>query len=224
MAQAVTNMPMAPGSADLIRMNNFTTLAGRNGPLVYGSPYADNRWLPARVITTANTTTPLVPLKFDVLNQRLLMRPVDSPRDSMQLDDSQVISFELQEPAAKGAATHPTRMFRRFFEAPVPTQRPEYVEVLHEGKCALLKRYVKTVHKGTPHTSFDSSQSHDEIVDRPLYYVSLAGASAVRVKLTLKALQDAAPQLATALAAVPGADKAKSEAEWVAALALADPH
>jgi len=227
-SRGISGVPQPAGSAEIMKINNFMTLAGRNGIPLFGSPYADNRWLPAHLTTVANVALPSVPLKYDVLNQRLLMRPLERPNDSLQLDDSQLVSFALDLPGAPGTPSTATKIFRRFSESPVPTQRAEYVEVLHQGAYTLLKRYVKTVRKATPHTSFDTSPMRDEILDKPTYYLCLPGGGviggAVHLnKLNLKALQEAAPQLGTALAAVPGAATAATEAEWATALAAADP-
>ncbi|GGG41529.1 hypothetical protein GCM10011378_17290 [Hymenobacter glacieicola] len=186
-----------------------------------GSPYADKRWLPARLRMSNNVPLAPVPLKYDVLNQRLLMRPLSRPNDSLQLDDRLLASFELEEPAVGASGTR-RRVFRRFTEAPVPTQRAEYVEVLHEGKHALLKRYAKVLHKADYQGAYSTDRRYDEIEDKPTYYLRRPDGSAVPVKLTLKALQSAAPALAASLKAAPGAATAKSEADWSAVLAAAD--
>jgi hypothetical protein len=104
---------------------------------VIGSPYVDNRWLLARL--TVSTKGPLapVPVKYDVLNRRLLMRPLHRGGDSLQLDDRSVTRFELEEPLV-GTTTTRCRVFRRFEEAPVPSQRTDYVEVMHEGPTRCL--------------------------------------------------------------------------------------
>ncbi|UOQ76788.1 hypothetical protein MUN84_20145 [Hymenobacter sp. 5516J-16] len=186
-----------------------------------GSPYADKRWLPARLRMSNNVPLAPVPLKYDVLNQRLLMRPVSRPNDSLQLDDRLLASFELEEPALNTAGTR-RRVFRRFAEAPVPTQRGEYVEVLHEGKYVLLKRYAKVLRKADYQGAYSTDRRYDEIEDKPMYYLRHPNGSVVPVKLTLKAMQSAAPELSAALKAAPNASAAKSDAEWAAVLAAAD--
>ena len=220
------------GNDQLVRMNDFTgntAMVNRNGKLIYGSPFADDRWLAASMLTTSNATMPKVLLKYDVLNKQLLMRPMAPHSDSIRLDDSQLISFELEEPVARGSVAAPAakRPFRRFLEAPSPVQRAEYVEVLHQGKYELLKQYVKAVRTAPPRNGFETSTVHDEITDKPVYYICVPDAnvagSAVKVKLNQKAIQAAAPKIAAALATAPGVATAKTEAEWVAVLAAADP-
>ncbi|GAB3291105.1 hypothetical protein [Hymenobacter tenuis] len=185
-----------------------------------GSPYADGRWLPAKLRMTNNMPLASVPLKYDVLNQRLMMRPVNRPTDSLQLDDRLLAGFVLEEPAV-GAGGVRQRTFRRFTEAPVATQRLEFVEVLHEGKYALLKRYVKVLRKADYQGAYSTDRRYDEIEDKPLYYLRRPDGTAVPVKLTLKGIQTAAPELASALKAAK-LDDAKTDAEWSAALAKAD--
>ncbi|MBX0290216.1 hypothetical protein K3G63_07185 [Hymenobacter sp. HSC-4F20] len=184
-----------------------------------GSPYADNRWLPARLRMTNNVPLAPVPLKYDVLNQRLLMRPVNRPNDSLQLDDRLLASFELEESTLVGTRK---RTFRRFTEAPVPAQRAEYVEVLHQGKYALLKRYGKALRKADYQGAYSTDRRYDEIEDKPTYYLRRPDGSVEPVKLTLKAMQAAAPELASALKAAPKSSSAKTDAEWAAVLAAAD--
>ncbi len=188
---------------------------------VVGSPYVDNRWLLARL--TLSTKLPLapVPLKYDVLNQRLLMRPLNRPVDSLQLDDRSVIHFELEEPVA-GTTIIRRRLFRRFEEAPVPSQRTHYVEVLHEGRYALLKRYVKVLRKANNTGAYSTGQQYDQVEDKNVYYLRRPDASLVPVKLTLKTLQAAAPELAPALKQSAAAQAAKTDTDWAAALDTID--
>ncbi|UYZ64591.1 hypothetical protein [Hymenobacter weizhouensis] len=207
-AQANLNSLVAGSPAVVPRGEAYGTI---------GSPYADPRWLPARITLTSKVPLAPVPLKYDVLNRRLLMRPVNRPADSLVLDDRTVVRFELEEPGGR------RRLFRRFEEAPVPTQRPDYVEVLHEGKYTLLKRYAKAVQKADYQGAYSADRRFDEVLDRPTYYLRRPDGSAVPVKLSLKALQAAAPELAPALKSAPNASAAKTEAEWAAVLAAADP-
>lgn len=189
---------------------------------VMGSPYIDNRWLLARL--TLSTKVPLapVPLKYDVLNQRLLMRPFNRPNDSLQLDDRSVTRFELDEPVA-GTTTVRKRVFRRFEEAPVPNQRTDYVEVLHEGRYSLLKRYVKMLRKANNAGAYNTGQQYDQVEDKNVYYLRRPGASLVPIKLSVKTLQAAMPELAAALKESDAAQKAKTDAEWASVLDTLDP-
>ncbi|ALW86465.1 hypothetical protein AUC43_16050 [Hymenobacter sedentarius] len=187
-----------------------------------GSPYADNRWLPALI--TLNTNTPLapVPLKYDVLDHRLLMRTLARPKDSLQLDDRQVVRFVLQEPATPfGPARQ--RVFRRFSDAPLEKHRTDYVEVLHEGQYSLLKHYIKTLKKANYQGAYSTDQRYDEIEDKTVYYLRSAAGSLVPVKLALKPLQAAAPTLAAALKTAVAAKSPKTEADWADVLNTVDP-
>ncbi|GAB3333602.1 hypothetical protein ACFQT0_18950 [Hymenobacter humi] len=187
-----------------------------------GSPYVDNRWLPARI--TLNNKIPLaaVPLKYDVLEQRLLMRTVERPNDSLQLDDRRVVQFVLLEPGfAQGLGRQ--RTFRRFEEAPLAKNRPDYVEVLHEGRYTLLKHYVKSLKKADFQGAYSSDRRYDEIEDKTVYYLRTPEAQLLPVKLSLRPLQAAAPALAAALKAAASKQNPKTEADWAAILNAADP-
>ncbi|HEX8425576.1 hypothetical protein [Hymenobacter sp.] len=189
---------------------------------IIGSPYADKRWLPARITLSNKVPLAPVPLKYDVLNSRLLMRPINRPTDSLQLDDRLVVRFELEEPLA-GTTTTRRRVFRRFEEAPIASQRLDYVEVLHEGRYSLLKRYAKVLRKANNTGAYNNSERYDELEDKSVYYLRRPNASLVPLKLNVKALQGAVPELATALKQSAAAQTAKTDAEWAAVLDAVDP-
>jgi hypothetical protein len=187
-----------------------------NGPNheLHGSPYADDRWLPAKLVMSNKVPLAPVPLKYDVLNKRLLMRLVERPNDSLQLDDRLLERFVLQEPATPISPAR-ERVFRRFTEAPISGQRTQFVEVLQEGKYSLLKQYVKVVQRAQ-NGAYSNGNRFDEVEDKPVYYVRKPDATAVPVKLNLKQIQTSVPELASALKDVQNAKTAKTDAEWAA--------
>jgi len=187
-----------------------------------GSPYADNRWLLARLDLPNGRPLAPVPVKYDVLGRRLLMRRPERPTDSLQLDDQQVRGFVLEEPATpRGPARQ--RVFRRFAEAPQAVQRTNYVEVLHAGRYTLLKHYKKTLKKASYQGAYSAGTRFDEIEDNTTYYLVASGAAPLPVKLGLKNLQAAAPPLANAIKVAADAQKPKTDADWAAVLNAADP-
>ncbi|MBF9140480.1 hypothetical protein [Hymenobacter properus] len=187
-----------------------------------GSPYADARWLPAQITLTNNLPLAPVPLKYDVLEHRLLMRAPARPTDSLQLDDTRVVRFVLNEPAtALGPARQ--RVFRRFAEAPTANHKQDYVEVLHQGRYTLLKHYLKTLKKANYQGAYNTDSHYDEIEDKTVYYLLTPEAQLVPLKLALKPLQGAALALAAALKASADAKKPKTDADWAAVLDAADP-
>ena len=187
-----------------------------------GSPYADNRWLLARLDLPNGRPLAPVPVKYDVLGHRLLMRHPERPADSLQLDDQQVRGFVLEEPATpRGPARQ--RVFRRFAEAPQAIQRTSYVEVLHAGRYTLLKHYKKTLKKANYQGAYSAGTRFDEIEDNTTYYLVASGAAPLPVKLGLKTLQAAAPPLANAIKVSADAQKPKTDADWAAVLNTADP-
>ncbi|RSK29558.1 hypothetical protein [Hymenobacter metallilatus] len=197
------------------------TVVPRSGAYgTIGSPYLDKRWLPGRLQMTNGVPMAPVPLKYDVLNHRLMMLPLNR-RDSLLLDDRKLASFQLEEPAINATGIR-LRTFRRFLEAPEAALRSEYVEVLHSGKYTLLKRHIKQLRKANYQGPYSSGEQYDQIDDKSNYFLLRPDARLVPVKLTLKAMQAAAPELAQALKAAPGASSAKAEEEWVAVLATVD--
>ncbi|MDO7852019.1 hypothetical protein [Hymenobacter convexus] len=187
-----------------------------------GSPYADNRWLPAQITLTNALPLPPVPLKYDALDHRLLMRAPARPNDSLQLDDNRVVQFVLNEPATLSGPAR-ARKFRRFAEAPTDNYKRDYVEVLHQGRYTLLKHYLKKLNKANYQGAYNTESHYDEIEDKSVYYLLGPDAKLVPVKLALKPLQSAAPALAAALKTAAEARKPKTDADWAAVLDTADP-
>ncbi len=71
--------------------------------------------------------------------------------------------------------------------------------MLHEGRYSLLKRYDKIVRKANYSGSYTSGERYDELEDKSFYYLRRPDATLLPIKLSLKALQAAAPDLALAL-------------------------
>ncbi|WP_019948526.1 hypothetical protein [Hymenobacter aerophilus] len=212
------------GAAGQANLNSLvagapTVVPGGNSANTVGSPYLDKRWLPARLKMSNNLPLAPVPIKVDILNQRLLMRPLNKPTDSLQLNDQLVAGFELDEPATPLAPAR-TRIFRRFTESPNPRHQADYVEVLHKGRYTLLRRYIKQLNKADSHQAYGSSRNYDEILDSSQYFLLRPDKKLVPLKLTLKMLQAAAPELA--LKTVSGAETAKTDTDWAAVLATAE--
>ena len=191
-------------------------------PGTLGSPYADNRWLSAEV-TLANKL-PLKPtlMKYDVLEHRLIIYRSAPASDSVELDDHQVASFVLNEPASNAGPAR-RRLFRRFEEATEGSQRLDYVEVLHAGSYTLLKHYVKNIKRPSFQGMYSDGAPVDEIVDAHEYFLKAADGPLTPVKLSAKSLQAAAPPLAAALKTAISAQKPYTETGWVSVLNAADP-
>ncbi|MFC7669122.1 hypothetical protein ACFQT0_18525 [Hymenobacter humi] len=97
------------------------------------------------------------------------------------------------------------------------------MEVLHDGKYPLLKRYIKDLHRASSVSGFETKPGKLEMIEKVVYYLGQPQGGAAQVKLNLKGMQQAAPGLAASLAAVPGANRATTEADWAAVLKAADP-
>ncbi|OGX88535.1 hypothetical protein [Hymenobacter glacialis] len=187
-----------------------------------GSPYADARWLPAKLTLSNNLPLAPIPLKYDVLEHRLLMRPLTRGNDSLLLDDRQVVSFVLMEPLSDLGPAR-SRLFRRFLEAPNERQRQDYVEVLHEGQHTLLKHYIKSMKKADYQGAYSNDQRYDVIDDKTVYYLRSPAGVLQPIKLGLKPLQAAAPALADALKTAVATQRPKTDADWAAVLRMVDP-
>ncbi|MBF9222395.1 hypothetical protein [Hymenobacter ruricola] len=229
-APGIQNLPVAQRDYSKVTGNEYGSLTElTNGashlltrrPNTVGSPYADDRWLPARL--TLTNTAPLAPilLKYNVLEHGLVMRRPAPVQDSVALDDHRVASFVLMEPAsALGPGRE--RLFRRFLEGP-PARQGDYVEVLHEGRYTLLKHHEKHIKKESFQGMYSNGAPTDEIEDISEYYLRAPEGALTPVKLTLKSLQNAAPPLADALKTAAATQKPRTEAAWATVLHAADP-
>ena len=185
------------------------------------------RWLPATItMTRSHVVLPPVTLKYDVFRHRLLMR-TPQKGDSLQLDENLIESFVLTDALLPDPATgRPAeRRFRRFLEASELQLQLEFVEVLHAGKYALLKRYVRKLEKADYQGAYNTDRRYDELTSKEEYYLRRPDGTLETIKPTLKALQAAAPQLAGALKAAADQQRTngKSEAELVRLLDAVDP-
>ena len=219
--------PNMTGAAAQANLNALTAGAPTVVPRgtrdgVKGSPYADNRWRMAQITLSNHLPLAPVPIKYDVLEQRLLMHKPAPSLDSLQLDDRLVQQFVLLNPSTGDLAARP-QVFRRFTEAPRPADRASYVEVLHQGRYALLKHHRRTLKKANYQGAYSSDNHYDEIEDHSDYFLSANEAPAQPVKLALKSLQQAAPALAEALKSAAAAQHPRTEADWGLVLDLADP-
>lgn len=188
---------------------------------VVGSPYAIARWLPAIVTTDHDVQLQPVLLKYDVVQQLLYVRQ-PTRADSMLLNENRVKSFVLTDPAG----VVPERRFRRFAEAPEPAQAREFVEVLHESKYVVLKQYQKKLEHADYKGAYSQDKRYDELVTKETYYLRQPDGKVVPLnKLTLKALQSAAPELAAKLKSEADRNKSigKSEADLMALMRVVDP-
>ncbi|GAA4020979.1 hypothetical protein GCM10022409_00700 [Hymenobacter glaciei] len=232
LGRSVASAQLAPtgleGAAGESNLRDFTrglpaVLPSGTEERVVGSPYADSRWLPARLDVYNARPLPPVSLKYDVLGRRLLIRPQLSGRpDSLVLDDTRVAGFVLLEPATPLGPGR-QRRFRRFEESAVPLQRLSYVEVLHQGRYALLIYRHKTLIPPDVQSAYNTGRRAPTIVDHTEYYLRTPEGRLQPLKLSLKALQQGAPTLATALQAAVQALKPNSEADWGVVLDVADP-
>jgi hypothetical protein len=223
-AQVDTHQEGASGQTNL---NALTTNAPTMTPRpvadgTKGSPYADDRWRMAQITLSNKLPLAPVPIKYDVLSQRLLMHKAAPSPDSLQLDDRLVQQFVLQSPTGPGQTAQP-RVFRRFAEAANPAERGDYVEVLHQGSYTLLKRHRRTVKKADIQGAYSTNNRYDEIVDLSEYYLAPAGAAAMPVKLNVKSVSAVAPALQAPLKAAAAGKPLRTDADWALVLDVADP-
>ncbi|MBC6611238.1 hypothetical protein H8B15_09905 [Hymenobacter sp. BT507] len=204
----------------IVRGGQGYTIDTRYQGLV-GSPYAIARWLPAVVTTDHDVKLQPVLLKYDVVQQLLYARQ-PARTDSMLLNENRVKSFVLTD----AAGAMPERRFRRFAEAPNPAQGREFVEVLHEGKYTVLKQYQKKMEQANYKGAYSQDKRYDELVTKETYYLCSPDGKVVPInKLTLKALQSAAPELSTKLKSEADRNRSmgKSEADLMTLMQVVDP-
>lgn len=222
---APTGLEGAVGQSNLLDFTRGLPAMLPNGTEgnIVGSPYVDRRWLSGRLEVPNARPLPPVALKYDVLHQRLLMRPMLSNRpDSLELDDYRVVGFVLVEPATPLGPGR-ERRFRRFEESPVPVQRNRYVEVLHQGRYAVLIYRYKTLIPADLQVAYSSGRRFPTIVDHTEYYLRSPEGQLRAIRLTAKALQQGAPELAPSLQASLRTRTPGSEADWGQVLDVADP-
>ena len=215
------------GASGQTNLNALTTNAPTMIPRAVsdgtkGSPYVDDRWRMAQITLSNKLPLAPVPIKYDVLGQRLLMHKAAPSVDSLQLDDRLVQQFVLLNPTRAGLPAQP-RIFRRFTDAPNPSEQGGYVEVLHQGTYALLKRHSRVLKKADIQGAYSSNNRYDEIEDNSEYFIASAGAPTKPVKLTLKSMQAAVPALQESLKKAAAGKPLRSDADWKLVMDVADP-
>ena len=222
---ALGQAPAAGQSGAEMNVNVQALVQGRPAMLpsssadTKGSPYVLDKWVPGRLRLSNNVVLAALPLKYDVLNRRILMREDFKTQDSLQLDDRQVVSFTLDEPATPLAPAQ-VRLFQRFSDSPDVGYRSAYAEIVHQGRYTLLKLYGKKLLVADHQTPYGSNRRENDIENRTQYFLRRPDASVVLVKLNLRALMAAAPDLAAKLAQANPAPK--TDADWSVALGAAD--
>lgn len=170
---------------------------------VAGSPYVVPRWLPATITLRTKKKMEAVPLKYDVLQHRLLVRNPHKG-DSLEINDTPIQEFVLTD-VVNGSST--ARRFRRFDDALEPNSARDFVEVLHEGKYTLLRHYKKDLEKANFKGAYSPDQRTDRLQTTEVIYLRLPDGKMSVIKPNLKALQTAAPALATQLKAEASSSK-----------------
>jgi hypothetical protein len=146
-----------------------------------GSPYLLNYWTPADITFANNKTEKDVPIKYDVHANQLMMRRPQG--DSVVIVSPVVSSFQL-----KDVNNGKNRVFSRFSDAKTDDSslKEELLEVLHEGKTALLIRYDKTIQKASYQGAYNANRTYDELEDEKSYYLRKADQTFVKTKLNKK--------------------------------------
>ena len=101
-------------------------------------------------------------------------------------------------------------------------QRTSYVEVLHQGRYALLIHRRKTLVPADVQTPYNTGRRAPAIVDHTDYFLRTPEGQLQPLRLSLRALQQTAPALTEALK-VAAAQRPRTAADWGQVLDLADP-
>jgi hypothetical protein len=149
-----------------------------------GSPYLLSNWTPADITYANNKTATDVLVKYDVYSNQLVMR---RPQGDSVVIISPVSGFLL-----KDVSSGKNRVFSRFNDAKTddPSLKEELLEVLYEGKTALLIRYDKTIQKASYQGAYSANRPYDELQDEKNYYLRKPDQTFVKTKLNKKQLLD----------------------------------
>ena len=173
---------------------NMTTVGTNNSSTVVrsfdnryqgmrGSPYLLSQWTQADITYANNKTEKDVPVKYDVYANQLIMRRPQG--DSVVIVSPTVNSFLI-----KDINSGKNRVFSRFNDAKTddPSLKEELLEVLYEGKTALLVRYDKTIQKASYQGAYSANRPYDELEDEKNYYLRKPDQTFVKTKLNKKHL------------------------------------
>lgn len=184
-AQTRPTGPEAEQNLNTLGANNASTVV-RSFDNRYqgmrGSPYLFNHWIPADITYANNKTQTDVPVKYDVYANQLVMR---RPQGDSVVIVSLVSGFLL-----KDVNSGKNRVFSRFKDTPTndPSLKEEFLEVLYEGKTALLVRYDKTLLKASYQGAYNANRPYDELQDEKSYYLRKPDQTLVKTKLNKKQL------------------------------------
>ncbi|MDJ1503283.1 hypothetical protein [Xanthocytophaga agilis] len=148
-----------------------------------GSPYLLPHWCNADVTLANSKIQNDVPVKYDIYSNRLVMR-------RPQGDSAIVVSSSVKGFLLKDVLTGQNRLFERFPDLKTDDTilKEEYLEVLYEGKTALLVRYDKKVLKASYQGAYSSGRTYDELMDDKSYYIRKTDGTINKVKLGKKAV------------------------------------
>lgn len=188
---------------------------------VDGQPFFQRTWQPGEIVL-ANTSQRIgnILLLYDVYSQQLLAVPRKGRPDTLLLNSSTIQEFVIQDELLPD---YP-HLFRRIEALQRPDRPLEYAEVLHEGNYRLLKRHSRQFYRNDSGKVFNNGQNQDRIVEHITYFLQRPDGSVTPVRLTAKAISNAAPELAPAIATELAQRKAsaRNEPEVVALLQLVD--
>jgi len=148
-----------------------------------GSPYLLSHWINADITYVNNKTQMDIPVKYDVYANQLVMRRPQG--DSVVIVSPTVSSFLL-----KDINSSKNRRFTRFKDAQTDDSslKEELLEVLYEGKTALLIRYDKTILKASYQGGYNANRPYDELQDEKNYYLRKPDQTFVKTRLNKKQL------------------------------------
>lgn len=177
-----------------------------------GQPWIQRSWQPGEVIINKQRVNGVM-VRYDAFGQQLLAVS-KGKTDTLVLDHNTVQGFIMQDEASAGHL----RTFQRFDNAPQPTQRLNFVEVLHAGQYRLLKHHGRQLNKANDGVMLNGDSHNDRISEVYTYYLSRPDGVAVPVRLNAKALSAAAPELAAAIKNALASKKADNNETGMAAL------
>ncbi len=147
-----------------------------------GSPYLFDKWSIGSARTTSNAISKDVPLKYDEIDDVVLMKS----------DDGKLMTFAA--PVAEFSITDPknntSRLFRSGFAATKVNNDKSFFEVIQDGKVRLLRKNHKIISESKEYSGAVSKR----IVDGVKYYLVNADNVPVALKLDQKSINALLPE------------------------------
>ncbi len=132
---------------------------------ILGSPFLFDTWLMGEVVSENGQKFPNVKMKYDAFNDQLLME--HATELPLVVEKKQVGRFSFFSPE--------DNLTYHFLKAKLggPNSLPMYLQVIHEGRFMVVKRYRKMINENNPleNGGYGAVKRNDEFVKTERYYI-----------------------------------------------------